>query len=853
VSPALTPTRGRSLTAARLFANDRPLAIKRLFEGSGEVLVWGTVAWAMLAIGTTTGVGVVTLWALANLSCLVNVLNRRFRLDLGVALLSSLAVLTLLQSVALPPPAVAALDPDVAQTWTQTFELLGLPSSASLSIQPLTTRLEAMKLWAYAGTWGCVAGFVTRRGVDAVIRRLAVLVGVVVVLTIFHRMLGLQRVYGFYEPKQVDPYWVGPLLNANNLGGLCNLGTFITLSLTFRGSGEERKSWLFVGLLLGFVVMTLLTGSRGAVGALGLGLLAFAGLLWRHRRTVSTRRWGLVLVIGTGLVLSALLFDQERLLSELGDRSVEKVNTIRWALNVVRRHGSWGIGKGALDAEMPTVQPLVGTLLYPHVECFPVDWALAWGVPIAMLTVASTLCALAKRGANFRVNLLRIGLCVVLLQNLFDLGLEVPGLTLPWLVVFATFWTSLARAQRLRSWSPRVLLLTVGAFAAAVAVLGIPLNFASETRLSVLEGLRGGPSGSATRALNEALRSNPGDHSLLRARALDAASTRDPNTLAWINLALLRAPNSALTYLTLGQVLWSRGVEQQALGAFRKAAEDESVHQELTAWLSERDADALIEIAPQGRLGAALLSRAAAQSEPHMRERLLRTALERSPDSPHALADFLEWQVGAIVSGQRAECAEDKSCLRALQTQVETLERHASAPQAAQELRLRVELLKVRLRSLQGETQAAFETLQVICRGNSRGLACANTVLELARKLGGATFDEAASQYLEKFCSYAPQCLPERLAMARELLQAGRLTAALQQYVAGTSTGADASAFVGASEAAALLGREREALHWLTKGEQRFGSDDRLVTQRARLGLPPRDTVGRELQPESAH
>lgn len=313
----------------------------KLLEGAGVVLAWSTVVWAVFAIGGTTGVGAAGLWGLANLSFLVNVLARRFRLDAGVVLLTSLAGWTLLQSAPLPLQAVAVLDSDLAQTWQQTLDLLGKPGPAALSLQPLTTRLEAMKLWAYAVTWGCMSGLVTRRGTDFVVRGVVWLVVAVVAVTAFHSLMGWQRVYGWYEPQHVTPHWLGPLMNMNNLGGLCNLGAFAALALTFRGSGNERGGLVFVAVALALSVMTLLTGSRGAVGTLALGALAFAALVWRNRATLSVRRWGVVLVVAVGLVLGVLVFDQERLLGNLGDRSTEKLRLVGWSLDVLRLHGFW--------------------------------------------------------------------------------------------------------------------------------------------------------------------------------------------------------------------------------------------------------------------------------------------------------------------------------------------------------------------------------------------------------------------------------------------------------------------------------------------------------------------------------
>lgn len=809
------------------------MGLAGLVDGFGEALTWCTVGWAVFAIGATTGTGVVLLWAIANLACLVNALTGRFRIDGGVGLLLGLAVWTLIQSVSFPLPVIATFDANLAQTWEQTLLLLEQPARASASLQPLTTRLEAMKLWSYAVTWGCMAAVVARRGTDAVVRGVVWLVVALVVVTLVHRLLGLQRVYTWYQPQQVQPEWVGPLLNMNNLGGLCNLGVFAALALTCRSTAPDKHWFVFVGIALGLSVMTLLTASRGAVGTLGLGVLGLSVLVWRRRASVLLRHWAAVALVAVGLMSCALVFDHERLLGNLGDLSLEKANLTKWALKVVAVHGFWGVGKGALQAEIPTVQSEVGLRLIPYAECFPVDWATAWGVPVAFVVFALVLRALWTPKGGLRTNVLRLSLGVVLLQNLFDLGFEVPGLVLPWLCVFTAFAKLAPEATGKHARS--VPLVALGVFVALVFGLGLPRRSAAETRYELARQLSHG-SGLTREELERALLSNPGDHSLLRMAALYSATRGEPKTMAWLNASLLRAPNCALSYLTLGQVLWQQGATSQALGAFRRAARDPSVHDELQSWLAGRAPLALIDVAPPGRLGATFLRRAAGvHTEPGVREMLLQAAIERAPDDLTARLDYLEWRVGARLLGQDNGCVR-ADCVAALSVEVETAAALATEADG-RDVRLRLELLRVRVLGLRGDEEAAMKAFLPACQDTPNDVRCATVGLELGRKLGGEAFDDAAVRYLDAFCIRSARCDTERLAVADELANAGRLVAAHRQYVLSAAFGTNARAFLGAANVAARLGREREALHWLSKGEQKFGPDPRFAVERQSMGV----------------
>src|SRR5690606_15458844 len=128
-------------------------------------------------------------------------------------------------------------------------------------IEPDTTRYEAARLLSYGLTWGVISGHASENGPMRSARWVVWLVAVVAGLTLLHGVVGVQKVYGLYAPRFVSPRWLGPILNPNNLGGLCNLGVFCALACARKRS--ERAKVGYVAIAVALACFTVLTGSRG--------------------------------------------------------------------------------------------------------------------------------------------------------------------------------------------------------------------------------------------------------------------------------------------------------------------------------------------------------------------------------------------------------------------------------------------------------------------------------------------------------------------------------------------------------------------------------------------------------------
>ncbi len=776
----------------------------------------------------------VGLLLLAVSSAGINAAVGRFRLDAGVVTFLALGLYTGLQAVSLPLGVVQFVDPLHGETWARTFRLLGHTGAAALSLEPDTTRYEAARLLSYGLTWGVVSGQAKRLGPLIVAQWVSWLVAGVAIVTVLHQLLGLRDVYGVYSPRFTGPRWVGPLLNPNNLGGLCNLGVFCSLACSSRRGGGEGKP-AYVVVAAGLACLTFLTGSRGASIALVGGIALFViGWVKTRGRRAGAQHWALAYAGVASLTLLALTLDQSTL-QDLTGTSVEKLSLLGWGVDVVRNHPWVGVGMGAFGAEVSTVSGMSGNVVFPYVECLPLDVLTGWGVVVGGTALVLLGLGFARIGGGFRTYTLRIGLAVVFLQNLMDLGLQVPGLMLPTLAVFAACWGGATR----RTWSLDAARWTWGAIAGTVILGGLlvwPIkSTVGMVRAEVAAQLHSPNLGAF---LKGALLRHPGDAYLLRTQAAVAVQERSAHAVAWVNSALLRAPADARTHLLLAQLLFSRGQVEQALPALRRAAEDPLLHREVIRLVGLEARDRLLDVAPNNPVGASLLRLVAGNVTDERRVGLLQAAARRAPDSAEIAVEL----TGAKLrhwAAHTAACPADSACTAELKALISRAESLGAKPN-------RIRVLRAQMQALEGDNLGAFEALLSGCERSLQDRLCLEVLLGVSAKLGAVEYEQASRAFLDAVCAGTKGCSAERMGVAHRLARLGRVAAAHQLYVQECAQSGNVDAFVQAAHTAAQLGREREAWHWLLKGEQKYAGDrvalERLGAARRQLGTSIRDT-----------
>src|SRR5262249_38791349 len=265
--------------------------------------------------------------------------------------------------------------------------------------------------------------------------------------TVGHGLAGATRVFGLYQPEAVVSVWhVGPLLNPNNLAGYLNLGALAGLGLILTHT-PPLPAWLAgVGVML-IVGVDVTSASRGGVLVLPLGVITLA-LINRKRssgsdRSSSASSWLMGIAVVGGSIL-AILGATRDTWTELLQKDLSKIGMLVWAKPLLRDHPLFGVGRGAFESVFPAYRFAPGNIVFTHAENFIGQWASEWGVPV-------TLAALIAFGWAFmpgRLGATRsagaagawVGVLILLVQNMFDLGLEVPGVCIAMVVVLGSLW-----------------------------------------------------------------------------------------------------------------------------------------------------------------------------------------------------------------------------------------------------------------------------------------------------------------------------------------------------------------------------------------------------------------------------
>jgi hypothetical protein len=294
-----------------------------------------------------------------------------------------------------------------------------------------------------------------------------------------------------------------------------------------------------------------------------------------------------------------------------------------------------GVGRGAFETAFGPYQPgglYTPNVVFTHPENIVLQWLSEWGVVVFALALVGLGFSLQRRllRCEYRpaTRLALIGVAVVLFQNLFDLGSEIPALMVGVCAVVGVLWSSeeatqLSGSRLGQSLGRRGRVGVVGVcilLSAAVAVVW-PLRAveARELLYASRDAIAPTASGRATgeRAaflarLSAALHQYPADAYLLMMGAHAWRESDPARALSFASLALERDPKHGPAHLFVAEQLWSRGAQRQAMLELRLAIESwpillAEVTQRIAAWT--RDPELIQRAVPEGTIGVELLSR----------------------------------------------------------------------------------------------------------------------------------------------------------------------------------------------------------------------------------------------------
>lgn len=786
----------------------------------------------------------------------------RLALSTPALLMAALGAFSIAQALPLPTRLLAVVAPANVEVWRGAFAVLKAPTPGWLpiSLDPTATRLEALKWLAYALAFAMSAHLGARRRLDwgpLIVFGSAVVVALV---SLVHRLTDAERVYGIYAPLgEFARTSIGPLLNPNNLAGYLNLGAFCGLGLML-GPDSLLPRWAIALAVAPLVGMAAETGSRAGLLALAVGLLVLAPTAlraWRRGRGSSAHRHASLAVVGVvvfGLLL-ALLALSPRMVNGVEDTSLKKLAMSGWVRPLLADYPWLGVGRGAFESAFQQYRIGENNLIYSHPENLLLQWAAEWGLPACGAALVALGIALRPRVLGGRSSPVAMGAfagCVALIvQNLADLGLEVPALALAACVSLGSCWGHQWMLSNKSSprWERVAFRAAVLASAGLVVVLSIfgsesvgdarrrldarldATDYEAPTEVSQLRG-----------ELRSAILEHPADPYFPRLGALVAFKVRDDGPLRWINRSLELGMSSGRSHYLLGRLLLAYARQDQAFIELRYAV---GYDPELAGRVAElllnlsHDLDVWRRAVPEGTTGGRLLlalaRRLKGDAEATNRLRVLREAGRRAPDLPEARARLAEELLFALSRKERPECADGarEECLQALRDNGTALQRLTPDKSDGAELVARWWMLRgdlVQADRLLGEECGRVEVrrrcllLRVEIVAGLRDTARTQTIARLA-----------AAQS----CTGVDDCAKLHASVAEALSRSGETALALAYYLQAARDDRSDVRWLKVAEVASLLGQHALAADALSKVERRRGKGDletkrRLAAERVR-------------------
>jgi tetratricopeptide (TPR) repeat protein len=830
-----------------------------------SVLLASIVLGSLLAIGTVHLPSLIVVAALASAATIVAVRRGVPSLRaLGLPVLCGVALTlyTALQAVPLPVRLLGRIAPSNADIWGRALLPFGAagPSWAPISLDPGATLVEVLKWFIYTCVFVVATVVANRRGPVWGIGVIFASAVSGAVVTVAHGLLGASKVFGLYQPTFATvPWHVGPLLNTNNLAGYLNLGAMCGLGLIIMPR-PPVSHWLIALGVAVLVGVEINSGSRGAIFVLPVGVLVMAVMAYRRGRRLGDKSmflrpvgWLFCLALAGGIVLAVLSSTSETW-AALTQKNLSKLQLMLWARPMIRDFPCFGIGRGAFETVFPAYRTDPGYVLYSHAENFPAQWLAEWGIPVGAM-------ALAAFGWSFRPWAFDLrersaltgawcGVAVFLVQNLVDLALEVPGVTIAVAAALGTIWGGRVAARgrggvsvrrsdgRARTYAWAIGVASASAVVAAIVWGRHDALTDREKLYAQLSASNVTQSAQAREAMRGALRSamlrHPAEPYFSLLGALVAWQAKDANPMPWLERTLERSNMNGPAHLLLAQILVAKGAKAQALLELRLAAQDDPrlVQNAMTlATKLSQDYDDLASAAPPGVAGSyalhVLATNLVGPDLRPLRIRLEREALARDPNadwSHLALARDL-MQDAANATGP---CASDggRSCRDEVEAHARALDR--ILPQGAAADFVRAEMLAAEGQAAKGEALLAAR-----CTVVANKVDCLQGRVGIANASGERErLDRAVKDLVIAACGTSAACADIETSMGDLYTERGDWAMALVHYDRAAHEVPTEARWLKAATAAERTGAFVRASEALQRVSQLRGHSDPALKER---------------------
>lgn len=504
---------------------------------------------------------------------------------------------SMVQLVPLPAGLVRLLSPRAAEIRSEVAA--NAPSWMPLTLDVPATLLEICKGFGYVGLL-VVASLFARRSHRArrLLTVLALFGGAFAALTFIQRAIHPEAILGVYRVQSMPGSgFFGTFVNGNHAASLFALTTLISAGLVL----EVRRSYRVVlgasALLSASAVFV--TSSRG--GALGLlvGAFALAVVLFGRR---FGRVQGLVLacallaLLGMGSLMAADDLRGRLMVNDASDLwQNQKARGWRDALELVADYSWTGVGRGAFEAPATAYRDTTESIRLVYPENIVLQMSAEWGVPVCLMLMAlfgHAIYRTLRRAGQLEPSTLGAGCGVlaVLVHEMADFGLELPGVAIPTVVALAVVAgrTDERRSTRLpaeRGAKPepeasgwRVNRAVMGA-AMATWLVALTAGAWAVPRTLWADGNRARQAVSArapdaAAVVLAAQARHPADYYLELLTATEAMRKSDPRVMSHLNRALRLSPSEPHGHLMAARWLARHGRSAQAALEYRLATEN---------------------------------------------------------------------------------------------------------------------------------------------------------------------------------------------------------------------------------------------------------------------------------------
>lgn len=748
---------------------------------------------------------------------------------------TALTLYTAFQCMPLPVSLLGKFAPYNADVWSRALDPLRAagPRWAPISLDPIATHIEVLKGVAYLLAFLTALRVARSREGIAFLSLMMIATGVALaVAALLHPAFGARKLYGLYEPGPgIDERHLAPLMNPNNLAGYLNIAFCLALAAVLSQQPRvPRPIMAAVVLLLG--ATQLWVASRSGVVAMGLGgvvVVAITRFANRRRRRVAVASLsiasGAAAAVGAAMVA---LGGSEQASNELFVSDVSKLQMFDHVMRMLPAVKWVGCGRGAFETVYPAFRDFgAGYVMFTHPENVVAQWTLEWGAIVGglgLVTIAFALRPTAVLARSTSAAGAWAAVVAMAVQNLGDLGTEIPGLMLACVVCGAIVVAgSPGREPRsaVERWSARPSYVAVLALIAAVAAIAmgtraIGVSVSDDRRAMHAEAMNVASSAAATHArVCAAILRHPAEPYLPFAVALRAQTFRDDASLPWLEATLARAEMYGPAHLLLARALWRKAPAQARL-EYRLFSQQSP---EL-AWVGLKESPGLVggfddamELVPDGAAGVVVLDRLAAslaERLPATRVRLDQELLARAPATSAALARMARDAVQDVEARAGAPWCDEPPARAACVREAEGLiERERTAAPD----RCDAYMLEARLHIASSDPGRALDDLGRAVELVKDRVPCLKEFIGLADRAGDLARAEAAlDEIVNAGCAEDGECVQNLIWAAERQEGRGNAPKALALYRRAADLAPDNDAILEAcARLAAQIGLHAEA------------------------------------------